>query len=172
MCWTDLRLILNKNVTTQNVMGNRIWNPSEGYNTWKAVWGRRGATKTPGKLDTWESVAVFVPACLNFLFLGFLVYFSSSGLVFLNFTLQWFSLQATKAETRILQWTIKKTFLKCWKPYAYRSSLSQVTGRWKPYNMFCIFNYVIIAEMGLLVKQISQQQIQGATVSLLFILKS
>lgn len=166
MRWTDLRLILNINVTIQNVMGNRIWNPSEGYGTWKAFWGRRGATKTPGKLDTWESVAVFVQACLNFLFLGFLVYFSSSDLVFLNFTLQWFSLQATKAETRILQWTIKNTFLKCWKPYAYTSD------RWKPYNMFCIFDYVIIAEMGLLVKQISQRQIQGATVSLLFILKS
>lgn len=38
--------------------------------------------------------------------------------------------------------------------------------------MFCIFNYVIIAEMGLLVKQISQQQIQGAIVFLVFILKS
>lgn len=108
----------------------------------------------------WESVAVFVPACLNILFLGFPVYFSSSGLVFLNFTLQWFSLHATKAQPRILQWTIKKIFLKCWKPYAYRSSLSQVTGRWKLYNMFCIFNYVIIAEMGLLLKRISQWQIK------------
>lgn len=146
--------------------------PKWNYNTWRAVLGRRGATKTPGKPGTCESVAVFGAACLNILFLGFLVYFSSPGLVFLNSTLQWFSLQATKAEPHILQWTIKTIFLKCWKPYAYRSSLSQVTGRWKPYNMFCMFNHVITAEMGLLVKQISQQQIQGAIGFLLFILKS
>lgn len=113
--------------------------------------------------EKWTHVRVWSSVCAS-LFKHFV-----PG-IFLYIPLVWYSWisHCSGSAYRLLKQSLascnepSRWFLKCWKPYALRSSLSQVTGRWKPYNMFCIFNYVITAEMALLVKQISQQQIQGA----------
>lgn len=53
--------------------------------------------------ENWIYVIVCSQPVSTFCSWGFLYIFFSSGLVFLNFTLQWFSLHAPKAEPRILQ---------------------------------------------------------------------